>query len=95
MPGMKKLAEDKFRAALQKELGNSRSGEGDSRRCAILNAVQSVYTLTPEGDRGLRDLVSRYIHNDWASFKKLEAFAKTVAACPEFMIDVYETNWRQ
>ena len=92
---LKKLAENKFRTSLQLlDLNVAKAPSEDQTVTGLLEVIHYIYNITPEDDRGLRDLVVGYVARHWSAFSDVQQLKTFIGANASFIIEVIEAKER-
>lgn len=84
MHGIKKLAEQQFKALLIRPVPPVMYNMSDR----ILDVIPTVYNSTVESDRGLRDHLISYVAEFWEGFTRLPRFKSDMADNADFAYDL-------
>lgn len=81
LKNLKKLAEKKFGTALYVlDAIFPIEASGNEPFSLILEVIRLIYRTTPENDRGLRDLVFRFLARNWDAFLAQQEFKTFIMA---------------
>ena len=86
IPDLKKEALSKFEYALNAAMNTNL--ELNDRLAFVLKCVPTIYTTTPDSDRGLRDLVVALGAEHLDQMKHLPSFKDVVTQLPIYIIEV-------
>ncbi len=85
MHGIKKVAEEKFQNLLSILLSSALNIKHDR----ILDVILIVYNTTPERDRGLRNVLTSYLAEQWAVFTRFPRFKSAMVNTLDFGLDLF------